>query len=140
VNHRKKNYWERSCLNFYPSSFRGCLVERMNLFSILSLTFSLSCVKAVTVSSKSVEIVPQFLRHENQSENQFQLRDASISFLYRNENVILDLSLNEHLLPDDHFLSVQKPDGEREKTIFRKTEGSLCHYNVSIEGNDPERN
>jgi hypothetical protein len=93
----------------------------------------------VTVSSKSVEIVPQFLRDENQSENQFQLKDISISFVYRNENVILDLSLNENLLPDDHFLSVQKPNGEREKKIFRKTEGSLCHYNVRIGGNDTER-
>jgi hypothetical protein len=126
-------------LNFISCSFRGCLVSRMDLFSIFSLTFILSCVEAVKINSKSVEILPQFLRDENQSGNQFQFKDVSISFVYRNENVILDLSLNKHLIPDDHFLSFQKPNGEREKKIFRKTEGSLCHYNVRTGGSIKDR-
>jgi hypothetical protein len=110
--------------------------QSMELSNILYFIFLINLVKAVKNSSKSIEIYPtiknNFLR---QNEKQFQLKDISISFVYNNENVILDLVQNEHLIPKDHFLSYQKSNEDTERQVWSQGETNSCHYivrNLSI--------
>jgi hypothetical protein len=45
--------------------------------------------------------------------------------------VIIDLQLNEDLIPKEHFLSYQlNKNGDKNITKFTKTDVGLCHYHV----------
>ena len=55
----------------------------------------------------------------------------TINYDYNNHNVILDLQLNNHLLPIEHYLSYQHANGQKVIKNFTKTDVDLCHYQVS---------
>lgn len=44
--------------------------------------------------------------------------------------MILDLHLNDNLIPVEHFISYQQPNGDKTIKNFTKTEIDLCHYQV----------
>lgn len=46
--------------------------------------------------------------------------------------MILDLQLNDNLIPLEHFMSYQLPNGDKAIKNFTKTDIDLCHYHVSI--------
>lgn len=46
--------------------------------------------------------------------------------------MIIDLQLNEDMIPQGHFLSYQIPDGGKIIKNFTKTDVDLCHYLVSL--------
>lgn len=50
---------------------------------------------------------------------------------HNNKDVILDLHLNDNLIPIGHFVSYQQPNGDKAIKNFTKTEIDLCHYHVS---------
>lgn len=58
-------------------------------------------------------------------------QSITIKFQLNNKYVILDLNLNENLLPVGHFMRYQLPSGDKIIEIMKKTDIDLCHYNVS---------
>lgn len=116
----------------------------MDLSNIFCLFIVIILVKARKINSEPVEIDPKV--SSKQTKNQFRPSDILLSFTFREENVILELKLNEHLLPENHFLSYQKPNGAKVLQISSETTKELCHYQVSmINGNffiknKPDRN
>jgi hypothetical protein len=52
---------------------------------------------------------------------------------HNNKDVILDLHLNDNLIPIEHFISYQEPNGDKAIKNFTKTEIDLCNYQVSIQ-------
>ena len=101
----------------------------MDLLNIFCLFIVIKIVNAGKIKSEPIEIDPQI--SSKQTKNQFRPSDISIIFAFREENVILDLKLNEHLLPENHFLSYQKPNGAKVLQILSETTKKLCHYQVS---------
>lgn len=51
---------------------------------------------------------------------------------HNNKDVILDLHLNDNLIPKEHFLSYQEPNGDKTIKNFTKTDIDLCNYQVSL--------
>lgn len=45
--------------------------------------------------------------------------------------MIIDLKLNEYLIPDGHFVRHQLPNGADVVQKFTKNDVDLCHYKVS---------
>lgn len=85
-------------------------------------------INVTQISSKSVETYS-----DNQSENLFERQESiTISFVYRNENVILDLELSKLLIPNDHFISIQNKEGTHVKK-FPEISHNFCHYDVSFQ-------
>lgn len=57
-----------------------------------------------------------------------------MSYFHDGRRVLIDLKLNDKLLPDEHFLRYQNSKtqtGHVVKQNFTKTELTLCHYQVS---------
>lgn len=69
--------------------------------------------------------------------NCFQLQDGShathihLIYEHNNQDVILDLRLNDKLIPIEHFISYQLPNGDKAIKNFTKTDINLCNYQVS---------
>lgn len=51
---------------------------------------------------------------------------------HNNKDVILDLQLNDNLIPIEHFISYQLPNGDKAIKNFTKTDINLCNYQVSF--------
>lgn len=47
--------------------------------------------------------------------------------------MILDLQLNDNMIPEGHFLKYQLPNGDKVVKNLTKTEVELCHYQVSFQ-------
>lgn len=45
--------------------------------------------------------------------------------------MIIDLKLNDNLIPQGHFMRYQSPNGPDVVQHFTKTDIDLCHYKVS---------
>lgn len=45
--------------------------------------------------------------------------------------MIIDLKLNDNLIPKGHFVRYQLPNGDKVIKKFTKTDVDLCHYHVS---------
>lgn len=45
--------------------------------------------------------------------------------------MIIDLNLNDNLIPKGHFVRYQLPNGDKVIKNFTKTDVDLCHYQVS---------
>jgi hypothetical protein len=75
--------------------------------------------------------------HLNNNVNCFQLQDGShathihLIYEHNNQDVILDLQLNDNLIPIEHFISYQLPNGDKAIKNFTKTDINLCNYQVS---------
>ncbi|CRK98583.1 CLUMA_CG011979, isoform A [Clunio marinus] len=54
---------------------------------------------------------------------------------HNNKDVILDLHLNDNLIPVEHFISYQQPNGDKAIKNFTKTEIDLCNYQGKIRHN-----
>ena len=59
------------------------------------------------------------------------LNDLILTYTYKKTNVIIDLQLNNHLIPDGHFLTYQGDDGENVVQNLTKIEIDMCHYHVN---------
>lgn len=68
----------------------------------------------------------------------FHLQDGShtthihLIYEHNNKDVILDLQLNDNLIPIEHFISYQLPNGDKAIKNFTKTDINLCNYQVSL--------
>lgn len=68
---------------------------------------------------------------------QLPLQDGShathihLIYEHNNQDVILDLQLNDKLIPIEHFISYQLPNGDKAIKNFTKTDINLCNYQVS---------
>lgn len=56
----------------------------------------------------------------------------TIKYKLNATDVILDLQLNDNMIPEGHFLKYQLPNGDRVVKNLTKTEVELCHYQVSF--------
>lgn len=54
----------------------------------------------------------------------------SIAYKFNDKKIILDLKLNDNLLPKDHFISYQEKSVRIIKN-FTDSNITLCHYHVS---------
>lgn len=64
-------------------------------------------------------------------QNGLHATHIHLIYEHENEDVILDLHLNDNLIPIDHFVSIQQPNGDKAIKNFTKTEIDLCNYQVS---------
>lgn len=55
------------------------------------------------------------------------------------KDVIIDLKLNDNLIPQGHFMRYQSPNGTDVVQYFTKTDIDLCHYKVRIICNHIDR-
>ncbi|XP_058169468.1 uncharacterized protein LOC131284622 [Anopheles ziemanni] len=88
-------------------------------------------------------VVPQ-LRHGRHKRSLIDTREANglhashltLSYTLDEADVILDLQLNEQLLPSGHFLSYQLPNGtgKHVERYTRPEDVDLCHYRGKIRG------
>lgn len=67
------------------------------------------------------------------SQNGLHATHIHLIYEHKNEDVILDLHLNDNLIPLEHFVSYQQPNGDKAIKNFTKTEIDLCNYQVSRE-------
>lgn len=63
----------------------------------------------------------------------------TLSYKHQGNDVIVDLHLNDNLIPHDHFLRYQTPNGGKVVQRFTKTDIDLCHYKGTVRGNDQSR-
>ncbi len=52
--------------------------------------------------------------------------------MHGEKDVIIDLKLNDNLIPQGHFMRYQLPNGTDVVQHFTKTDIDLCHYKVSV--------
>ncbi|XP_055617337.1 disintegrin and metalloproteinase domain-containing protein 12-like [Toxorhynchites rutilus septentrionalis] len=69
----------------------------------------------------------------SQDEEKNRLGRLSISYVLDGVNVTLDLSLNEEMIPEEHFVSVQDNGQDRPRKLAMH-EVELCHYHGIIRG------
>ncbi|XP_058056165.1 uncharacterized protein LOC131207564 [Anopheles bellator] len=69
-------------------------------------------------------------------ENGLHASHLTLTYRLDEADVILDLQLNEQLIPDGHFLSYQLPNGTGKHVVrySRPQEVDLCHYRGTIRG------
>lgn len=67
----------------------------------------------------------------NSQQNGLHTTHIHLLYEHNNKNVILDLHLNDNLIPIEHFMSYQLPNGDKAIKNFTKTDIDLCHYHVS---------
>jgi hypothetical protein len=66
-------------------------------------------------------------------QNGLHATHIHLIYEHNNKDVILDLHLNDNLIPIEHFISYQEPNGDKAIKNFTKTEIDLCNYQVSIQ-------
>ena len=64
-------------------------------------------------------------------QNGLHATHIHLIYEHNNKDVILDLHLNDNLIPKGHFVSYQQPNGDKAIKNFTKTEIDLCNYHVS---------
>ncbi|KAJ6640238.1 Disintegrin and metalloproteinase domain-containing protein 12 [Pseudolycoriella hygida] len=67
--------------------------------------------------------------------NGFHVDDISLSYIYSQANVILDLKLNHRLIPGNYFISYQSTNDTDIVQHFTKPNINLCHYEGKIRNN-----
>ncbi|XP_053673433.1 disintegrin and metalloproteinase domain-containing protein 19 [Anopheles nili] len=74
-------------------------------------------------------------------ENGLHASHITLRYTLNEANVILDLQLDERLLPNSHFLSYQLPNGTGKHVIRynRPQDVDLCHYRGKIRGKPDSR-
>lgn len=50
--------------------------------------------------------------------------------MHLDNDVMLDLRINDNLIPHNHFLRYQASNGDKIIKNFTKTDIDLCHYQV----------
>lgn len=68
----------------------------------------------------------------NSQQNGLHTTQIHLQYKHNSKDVILDLQLNDNLIPLEHFMSYQLPNGDKAIKNFTKTDIDLCHYHVSI--------
>lgn len=56
----------------------------------------------------------------------------TLKYNHNGKLVIVDLKRNDNLIPKEHFVRYQGPNGDTIIKNFTKTEVNLCHYHVSV--------
>lgn len=59
------------------------------------------------------------------------VNELILRYSYDKNDVIIDLKLNHNLVPHNHFMRYQLPNGSDAVQHFTKTDVDLCHYKVS---------
>uniref|UniRef100_A0A336MLR0 CSON003023 protein n=1 Tax=Culicoides sonorensis TaxID=179676 RepID=A0A336MLR0_CULSO len=59
----------------------------------------------------------------------------TLHYIHHGKNVIIDLNLNDNLIPKGHFIKYQLPNGDKIIKNFTKTDVDLCHYQGKIRHN-----
>ena len=65
-------------------------------------------------------------------QNGLHASHLTLKYNLNDNDVILDLQLNDKILPHTHYISYQLPNGEKAIRNFTKTDADLCHYHVSF--------
>lgn len=68
----------------------------------------------------------------NSQQDGLHTTQIHLQYKHNSKDVILDLQLNDNLIPLEHFMSYQLPNGDKAIKNFTKTDIDLCHYHVSI--------
>ncbi|XP_052863728.1 uncharacterized protein LOC128270370 [Anopheles cruzii] len=78
----------------------------------------------------------RLLTNTHEEENGLHASHLTLTYRLDEADVILDLQLNEQLIPDGHFLSYQLPNGTGKHVVrySRPQEVDLCHYRGKIRG------
>ena len=56
----------------------------------------------------------------------------TLEYKLNDEEVVLDLNLNQNLLPKEHYVSYQLPNGSMATLNFTKETVDLCHFHGRI--------
>lgn len=103
----------------------------MDIFTVFSLLIFCSQVTATKSVNSQIVITPKVIHNSNSRlRNGSELKHISLIYEINNTNVILDLDLNDKLIPEEHFISFQEPNGDKSIKNM-KTDKDLCHYHVS---------
>lgn len=64
-------------------------------------------------------------------QNGFHADELILRYIHGEKDVIIDLKLNDNLIPEGHFMRYQSKNGSDVVQHFTKTDIDLCHYTVS---------
>jgi Reprolysin family propeptide len=99
----------------------------LNIFSLLIFCSQVTATKSV---NSQIVITPKVINKSNSRlRNGSDLKQISLVYEHNNKDVILDLELNDNIIPKEHFLSFQEPNGD--KAVKNTTDKDFCHYHVS---------
>lgn len=90
---------------------------------------------AIATSLSYVPILPKVIFKSNPQVKNGNVpsKQITVVYFYNNQNVILDLTLSNVLVPKDHFMSYQQHNGDETTISFNMTNNDLCHFHVSCE-------
>lgn len=64
-------------------------------------------------------------------QNGEHLSKITLEYVHNNRKVLVDLTINKHLLSGEHFLSYQE-NGNKMTQRFTKYDVDMCHYHVCV--------
>ncbi|CAG9804945.1 unnamed protein product [Chironomus riparius] len=137
---QNKRKCEISIRKFYES-----LLLIICVVTILNKGFPFNSVDALehhldsTDFNKHTVIEPKILhaRHKRAiagtlEEDGTHATHIHLIYEHNNKDVILDLHLNDNLIPIEHYISYQLPNGDKTIKNFTKTDIDLCNYQGKI--------